>query len=195
MPGGAGEHVGEQNGRVESLRGQLLIASPALLDPNFLRSVILVVEHSDEGAMGLVLNRPTEAVVGETVPPLAALDADPFVHVGGPVQAGTVIVLARFDDPADAALLVFGDVGFFAPDADSAAMRSAAQRIRVFAGYAGWGAGQLEAELDEESWIVEAARAEDVFCETPEALWSNVLRRKGGQYALVARMPVDPSVN
>ena len=180
---------------MDSLRGQLLIASPTLLDPNFLRSVILVVEHSAEGAMGLVLNRPTDAAVGEAVPPLADVDADQFVHVGGPVQPGTVIVLARFGDPEDAALLVFGDVGFFAPEADSDLMRATAQRIRVFAGYAGWGAGQLETELAEESWIVEPARADDVFSDVPEELWSTVLRRKGGQYALVARMPVDPSVN
>ena len=178
-----------------SLAGQLLVASPALVDPNFLRTVILVVEHSEAGTMGLVLNRPTDAVLAEAVPPLADLEDDSFVHVGGPVQPGTVIVLAEFLEPADAAMLVFDDIGFFAPEADVAAMRTAAKRFRVYAGYAGWGEGQLESELEEGSWIVEGPRPEDVFSDEPEQVWSRVLRRKGGQYALLALMPLDPSVN
>src|SRR5579862_4087433 len=97
---------------MESARGQLLIAGPTLGDPNFWRTVVLVVEHSEEGAMGLVLNRPSETTVGEAVPQLAELvDPDEDVLVGGPVQQSGVIVLAEFEDPADAAMIAFGDVG------------------------------------------------------------------------------------
>ena len=181
---------------MESLRGNLLVASPALLDPNFLRTVVLVVEHGEEGALGLVLNRPTEASVEEAVPGLADLvEEGALVFVGGPVQPEAVMVAAELDDPAEAAAIVFGDVGMLPGVEDPATLAAATRRTRVFAGYAGWGAGQLEAELAEEAWIVEAAVPEDVFGEAPEKLWSDVLRRKGGQYAIVARMPSDPSMN
>src|ERR1700749_4955133 len=97
---------------MESLRGQLLVAGPALLDPNFWRTVVLIVEHNDEGALGLVLNRPSETSVGEAVPQLSTLlDSDALGFIGGPVQPSAVIVLAEFEDPTDAALLAFDDVG------------------------------------------------------------------------------------
>ena len=179
---------------MESLRGQLLIASPALLDPNFRRAVVLVAEHGEEGAMGIVLNRLSEATVEEAAPPLATLtDAEDMVRVGGPVQPEAVVVLAEFADPHAAATLVFGRVGFVPGDADLAVVSAAIVRARVFAGYAGWSAGQLEAELREESWIVEPARPEDVF--GGGDVWSEALRRKGGPYRLVALMPDDPSLN
>ena len=180
----------------ESLRGRLLIASPALLDPNFARTVVLVVEHNDEGAMGIVLNRPSTAPVAEAVPPLEELvgDDEP-VFAGGPVEPAALVVLAEFDDPDAAAMLVFGDLGFLRADADPSVLESAARRFRVFAGYSGWGAGQLEAELALASWIVEPPELEDVFTDDPEHLWNAVLRRKGGQFALIATMPPDPSVN
>jgi putative transcriptional regulator len=178
------------------LRGQLLIASPALRDPNFHRTVVLLAEHGEEGAMGLVLNRPSDAAAAEATPTLAHLvEADAVVHVGGPVEPQAVIVLAEFDDPAEAAAVVFGDVGFVPAEADTDELGEHTRRVRLFAGYAGWGPGQLEAELEEESWIVEEPLAEDVFTATPDGLWSAVLRRKGGPYALVATMPPDPSLN
>ena len=180
----------------ESLRGQLLIASPALLDPNFARTVVLVVEHNDEGAMGVVLNRPTTASVAEAVPALEDLvDDDEPIFAGGPVEPAAVVVLAEFDDTEAAAALVFGDLGFLRADADPSVLESAARRFRVFAGYAGWGAGQLEAELALPSWFVETPELEDVFSDDPEHLWNAVLRRKGGQFALIATMPPDPSLN
>jgi len=180
----------------ESLRGQFLVASPALLDPNFTRTVILIVEHNDEGAMGIVLNRPSMAAVAEAVPPLEDLvgDDEP-VFVGGPVEPAAVVVLAEFEDTDAAAALVFGDLGFLRADADPSVLESAARRFRVFAGYSGWGAAQLEAELAEPSWIVAPPELEDVFTDDPEHLWNAVLRRKGGQFALIATMPPDPSLN
>jgi len=181
---------------VTSLRGQLLVASPALVDPNFHRTVVLVAEHTDEGALGFVLNRPSEASVDEVVPVLDSLvDGDEAIHFGGPVERSGVVLLAEFDDPAEAARLVFADVGFLAADPEGDSIDPPTRRVRVFAGHSGWGPGQLEAELERGDWILEPARREDAFCEDPETLWSQVLARKGGQYRLVARMPVDPSLN
>src|SRR4051812_22070714 len=98
---------------IDSLRGQLLIASPGLLDPNFHRTAVLIGEHGAEGAMGLVLNRPSPAGVEDAVPPLAALvEPGACVHAGGPVQPTAITILAEFEDPHDAGLLVFDDVGF-----------------------------------------------------------------------------------
>jgi putative transcriptional regulator len=181
---------------VESLRGQLLVAAPALLDPNFLRTVILVAEHSEEGALGVVLNRPSEATVGEVVPDLASVvELGEPVFAGGPVQPGGVIVLAEFDDPGEAALSIDGDLGFVALESDLDSLSGGTRRARAFAGHAGWGPGQLDGELEEEAWFGAPFRREDAFTDVPEELWSRALLRKGGAYALVARMPLDPSLN
>jgi putative transcriptional regulator len=180
----------------ESLAGQLLLASPALQDPNFERTVVLIGVHSEEGAMGVVLNRPSAVTVGEAAPQLeeAVGESDP-VYVGGPVQPSSIVFLAEFLDPSPAGLLVLGRIGFPAPDAELEQLSEATERVRVFAGFAGWGEGQLEAEIDQGDWIADQAQPEDVFTDDPQQLWSNVLTRKGGSYALVARMPQDPSVN
>jgi len=180
---------------MDTLQGQLLIASPALLDPNFRRTVVLVTEHTDEGAAGLVLNRPSPAEVAELVPQLEPLVEDgEQVWLGGPVQQDAVLVLGEFVDPDDAAVPLFGALGFPSLDEPDDVVPVTTRR-RVFAGYAGWGAGQLEDELAREDWIIEPALPDDAFTETPDALWSEVLRRKGGVYELVARIPEDPSVN
>jgi putative transcriptional regulator len=183
---------------MDSLRGKLLIASPAIVDPHFRQTVVLLAEHTDEGAMGVVLNRAADVTVGETVPALADLAGgdDVVVHVGGPVSANGVTVLAQFLEPERAALLIDEDVGFVPADvADGEDLADAIVRSRVFAGHAGWGAGQLEAEMQEESWIVEEARREDLFTDDPAGLWAAILRRKGGTYALIATMPADPTLN
>jgi putative transcriptional regulator len=182
-------------GMDDSLRGKLLVASPALVDPNFARAVVLITEHNEEGAMGIVLNRPSDAGVGDLVPELAEIAAAGPVFVGGPVQPEALVVLAEFADPAAAAWLVVADVGFIAAEADPDELERAVRRGRVYAGYSGWGEGQLEAELEQEAWIVEPPLPGELFAENPESLWRDVLARKGGQYALIARMPDDPSVN
>jgi putative transcriptional regulator len=179
---------------MDSLKGKLLISSPALFDPNFRRTIVLVAHHDDEGAMGLVLNRPAELPVEVAAPQLVSLvDGDEPVHVGGPVSPESLMVLAEFDNPAESAAPVVADVGFVPADAEPEEIET--RRARVFAGYAGWGAGQLEAELDEGSWIVEEARAEDAFANDPDELWREVLLRKGGAFTLLASMPADPSLN
>ena len=176
--------------------GQLLIASPSLNDPNFWRTVVLVIQHSDEGALGLVLNRPSDTTVEDSVPALGHLVAgDEPLFIGGPVQPSSVMVLAEFEDPGDAALLAFDEVGVLAADAGPEQLSAGVRTARAFAGHAGWGPGQLDAELERDDWILERARHEDAFTTTPEDLWSVVLTRKGGSYALVARLPPDPSVN
>lgn len=181
---------------MQSLRGQLLVAGPGLHDPNFRRTVVLVGEHGEEGAMGVVLNRPSPVTVGDAVPPLAELvDADEVVHVGGPVQPQAIVVLGDFDDVRDAASIVVGSVGFLPGEIEGTDDVPGLSRARVYAGYAGWGAGQLESELEESSWIVAAAHPDDVFTSAPEGLWGEVLRRQGGPFAILATMPVDPGVN
>jgi putative transcriptional regulator len=181
---------------VEPLRGQLLLAAPSLQDPNFARTVVLVGDHDEQGAMGVVLNRPSTLSVGEAVPVLEqALDADTPVFVGGPVQQSSVVLVAEFLDPAEAALIAFGRIGFPSPQAEIGALTQTTERRRVFAGHAGWGPGQLDAELEQGDWILQPAQPDDVFTDTPQTLWGAVLARKGGRFALLARMPADPSLN
>lgn len=179
---------------MESARGQLLVAGPTLLDPNFWRTVVLVVEHNDEGALGLVLNRPSETVVSDAVPDLEELiDGDDLLYIGGPVQPAAVVVLARFEDPSESALIAFEDVGVLGTN--DASETAGMIEGRAFVGHAGWGSGQLDSEIERGDWILEPARRGDAFAESPRDLWASVLTRKGGSYALVARMPPDPSSN
>ena len=181
---------------MDSLRAQLLVASPQLMDPNFARTVVLITEHNDEGAMGIVLNRPATTTVADAAPELENLvDPGDDVFVGGPVQPSSVIVLAEWETPEEVTVPVFDSIGFVGADADPEELIRTVTRARVFAGFAGWSSGQLETELERDDWILEPALPEDVFTRSPEGLWSEVLDRKGGEYALVARMPLDPSLN
>jgi putative transcriptional regulator len=183
---------------MESLRGKLLLAAPVLKDPNFDRTVVFIAEHSDEGAMGLVLNRPSDAPVAEAIPDLdwVAGSEDASVFVGGPVAPNGVIVLAEWEDPSQAVVLVDDDLGFVPGDVeDTGALAAAVRRARVYAGHAGWGPGQLEDELAEDAWIVESPLREELFSDDPEGLWAAVLRRKGREFALLSTMPPDPSLN
>ena len=178
------------------LAGQLLIAEPRLADPNFKRSVVLVLAHDAEGALGVVLNRPTEVPARDVVEELGALvDAEDVLHDGGPVQRDGVVVLADFAEPEESERLVVGSVGMLSDLSEPERLSENVRRVRAFAGYAGWGAGQLEGELQREDWFLEPARVDDVFSATPGDLWSSVLERKGGSYRLVSRMPDDPSLN
>jgi len=174
----------------DSLKGSLLVATPALVDPNFRRTVVLVAEHGEAGAMGVVLNRPSETAVAEAIPELVSLagDEEP-VFVGGPVAVDSLLALAEVEQPDETLELVVGAVAFV-QDPEVPALRG-----RIFVGYAGWSPGQIEAELDEESWVVVPAEPDDVFSDDPDELWSSVLRRQGGPLALLSSMPPDPSLN
>ena len=181
---------------MESLRGQLLVSSPGIIDPNFRRTVVLVCEHNEEGAMGVVLNRPSGTAVAEALPDLESLvEPGEPVYVGGPVQREAVLVLAEFDDPDAAGDIVFDDVGFARGDGDFELLEAATRRARAFVGYAGWGEGQLESELEQLSWLVEPTDGVDLFAEPGADLFAAVLRRKGGAYRVLAMMPDDPSAN
>ena len=160
-------------GQVTSLRGQLLVAGPALVDPNFRRTVVLIGEHGDEGAMGVVLNRASETLVEDAVPPMAALTApDELVYLGGPVQPEAVVVLADFADVEQAEVAVVDSIGFLPGEIEDTSALGELRGVRIFAGYAGWAPGQLEDELEEGAWIVVTARSSDVFTTAPELLWS-----------------------
>ncbi len=173
----------------DSLRGQLLIAAPQLHD-YFRRTVILVIEHTPEGAMGVVLNRTSEARVTDVVPALAALpDSDDLVRLGGPVAPESVVALGDFEDPEEAGTTVLGTLGTLDPEAANESLR----RLRVYAGHAGWAAGQLDGELEQDAWIVAEASVDDPFGDGD--LWAMALGRKGGRYRLLATMPSDPSLN
>ena len=174
------------------MRGQLLIAGATLPDPNFARTVVLVCEHSEDGALGLVLNRPGDLVVGESAPELAdLLGEDALIDSGGPVQTDALLVLAEFEHPEQAGIQGVANGGRVG---DGSEVEDTI-RARVFAGYAGWGPGQLDAELEREDWFVAPAGIDDIFNPDADELWARVLARKGAHFALVARMPIDPSVN
>jgi putative transcriptional regulator len=179
------------------LAGRLLVAAPPLHDPNFFRTVVLLLDHDEHGALGLVLNRPGELAACEVVPRLAALLEDSAIlYVGGPVQQDGVIGLAEYRDPATfGAQPVGGPVGVLDADLDADELAEGIARVRAFQGYAGWGPGQLESELAEDAWIVAPAHAADAFDEEPATLWRRALERLGGRYLMVARMPEDPEVN
>ena len=180
---------------MERIEGQLLIAGGGLFDPNFRQTVVLVVEHGPEGALGVVLNRPSALTVEAAAPALAEITApDERLYVGGPVQPQAAVILAQFAHPDLASQLVFDSVGVIGDEGDELRAPGLVRK-RIFAGYAGWGAGQLDAELESGDWILEAPHADDVFTAGPEDLWSGVLKRKGSQYALLAHMPFDPSTN
>jgi putative transcriptional regulator len=180
---------------MESLRGHLLISSGGLFDPNFRHTVVLIGEHNADGALGVVLNRALDATVRDTVPVLSDLvpTGEPLFE-GGPVQTDGAVLLAEFTHPELADILVFGCVGFLVGEI-SQEVQPGILRARLFAGYSGWGPGQLEAEMARDSWIVEAAREEDVFTDTPDLLWARVLQRKGPEFHRLSRMPYDPSMN
>jgi putative transcriptional regulator len=178
---------------METLGGKLLIAGPSLWDPNFRRSVVLVGHHDEDGAVGVVLNRSADVSVHEAVPPLAELvEPGEPLFFGGPVEPTSVVVLAEFHDPSHAEVLAFGSVGFLPSELGDSSM---VKRARVFAGYSGWGSGQLDAEMDEGSWITVDAVEQDVFHPRPEKLWEDVVRRLPPALATLRTMPADPSTN
>ena len=184
--------------------GRLLVATPLLDDPNFRRGVVLVVEHDpQEGTLGVVLNRPTEVPVDQVLPPWATLVTSPsVVFQGGPVALDSALALARvpgMEDPLGWRALdgvpTGARLGLVDLDAPPEVLAAEVTEFRVFAGYAGWGAGQLRSEIEEGAWFVLAGEPNDVFIDDPEQLWRQVLRRQGGDLALVATFPDDPGLN
>lgn len=180
---------------MESLKGQLLISGGGLYDSNFRHTVVLMGEHDARGAVGVILNRPLSTTVTEAVPPLASLvEGDPPLFEGGPVAQEEAVLLVETTRSGLLDVPVLGSVGFLTGEV-SEALRSEILRARVFVGHAGWGPGQLESEMESEAWILEDAHPDDIFTPSPELLRAQVLRRKGPEYAALARIPFDPSMN
>ncbi len=182
-----------------SWEGRLLVATPELTDGPFRRTVVQLLQHSDsDGALGVILTRPTLTPLGDVLPGWALLAPEPvYVFDGGPVDDDAAICLGRVAPAAapDPSYAVVPGAGWLATvDLDRDA-GDAVQEVRVFAGYAGWSAGQLEGEVDGGTWWVVDALPGDAFTTAPERLWSQVLRRQGLPLALVATCPVDPGMN
>jgi putative transcriptional regulator len=187
----------EQSGE---LTGRLLVATPALGDPNFARAVVLVLDHDEEGALGVVINRPTPVEVAQVLPSWQPFTTSPGVlFQGGPVALDSALGLAVVPGKDDEEPLGFRRVvdGLGLIDLDTPPEILAAEMVdlRIFAGYAGWGSGQLEAELEEGAWYVVESERRDAFTDEPDQLWRSVLRRQGGDLALVSTYPDDPSMN
>ena len=189
-------------GELAPAPGRLLVANPLLPDPNFDRTVVLLLAGGADGALGLVLNRPSETDVAAPLPEWGPLAAEPAVlFVGGPVQHQAVICLARTAaagaDPETGPgwTAVLPGVGTVDLDTDPDGASPRFERVRLFAGYAGWGAGQLEAEIDAGAWWVVDADPGDPFSERPDELWTAVLRRQRFPLAFVSWFPDDPAAN
>ena len=178
-----------------SLAGRLLVAMPGMTDPNFARTVVLMIEHTPDGAVGLVLNRPTQADLLDHLPGWWSAAVNPkVVFVGGPVGEGGGIGMAR--GVGSTPLEGWPEVlGIRAVDLESEPGTDDGLEARVFTGYSGWSSGQLESELSSHGWFVVDGTEEDVFTPNPELLWESVLRRAGGRYAWFATYPTDPRLN
>ncbi len=180
---------------MDTLKGQLLIAGAGIFGAVFRQTVVLVVEHGDQSALGFVVNRPSEMIAAEAAEELARLPLpDPRIYHGGPVQPGAVAILGEFEQGDFAGNLIFGSIGMLGMGPDGI-VTDGVTRAKVFSGYAGWGPGQLENELEEGAWVIEDARVEDVFTRDPEHLWRDVLRRKGGEFVMLSTMSADPTAN
>ena len=179
-----------------STRGQLLVATPPLDDPNFDRTVVLILEHQDSGAIGVVLNRTTHAPVESILPDWAERSAAPgTIFRGGPVSTDSLIGLAMVDDDTDPdAHRIELSVGTLM-SVDLASPDAHVGPTRIFAGYSGWGPGQLEGELAAAAWLVVPAELSDVMTTEPDLLWRTVLARQGGRTAWLAQAPDDLSAN
>ncbi len=172
----------------DSIAGTLLVATPSLIDPNFYRTVVLMLEHDDDGALGVVLNRPLEIPVVEYLADWIDLVADPpVVFAGGPVQPEVALAVGREGTS--------GGAGLRLVDLDATPAAAGVDRIRVFSGYAAWAPGQLESELEEGAWWIFDTEPGDTFKADAEQLWPGVLRRQHGEIALFATLPDDPGMN
>jgi putative transcriptional regulator len=181
--------------------GRLLVATPRLVDPNFAHTVVLVLDVDEDGALGVVLNRPSPVPVGEVLPGWDGVLSGPDVlFQGGPVGTDSALAVADLrgldsDDEPVGFRRLFGSTGIVDLDTPTEIMAPALDRLRVFAGYAGWGSGQLEEEIEEGSWYVLPSAPGDLYDADPERLWARVLRRQPGELAWVSTRPLDPTQN
>jgi putative transcriptional regulator len=178
---------------------RLLVATPTLLDPNFFRTVVFMIEHTPEAALGVVINRPSRADLEDALPEWCHLAASPAVaFVGGPVQPEEAVIgLGRAANPVegDGWQPLLDSVGSVDLGRSPAEIHAEITAVRVFAGYAAWGPGQLDGELALNGWYVVDTHADDILTKEPASLWRSVLRRQGGELAMAANHPLDPRTN
>ena len=184
---------------IDGLTGRLLVATPTLEDPNFRRTVVLVLDHSDDGALGIVVNRPLDVDVAAVLPAWQPYTTNPGrLFQGGPVQLdsalGLVAVPGDGREP-EGVRRIIGSLGLVDLDTPPDALAGDVAGLRIFAGYAGWSSGQLEDEIGEGAWYVVDSEPRDPFTDAPEGLWRAVLRRQRGDLALVSTYPDDPTMN
>jgi putative transcriptional regulator len=180
-----------------SLKGQLLVALPLLNDPNFQRSVIFLIEHNDEGALGVIINRPLDLDATDLLERWGEVFAGSKLSQGGPVSTDSAICLGvpRAVAPGDETTEIVEGLVAVNLEADPAIATALVEKVRVFIGYAGWGAGQLEAEIEEGAWFVCDGGPDDVFSDDPARIYERVLRRQSGQMRFLATYPMDPRMN
>lgn len=181
-------------------KGRLLLATPPLEDPNFDRTVIYVLEHHEDGAIGLVLNRPSDEALEAPLDRWIDLQTAPSsVFTGGPVETNAMIGMATtkvlVDAPTEHLTPISGLIASTDLSADPALVAAHVDSVRVFRGYAGWGGGQLDAEIAEGAWLVLDAEIDDVFSDRPDELWRTVLKRQPGRLSWLALAPDDLSLN
>lgn len=184
----------------EPAPGRLLVATAALVDPNFARTVVLLLDHDEDGSLGVILNRPSSVAVAGVLPDWSpSVDPPEVLFEGGPVSTDSALALACVPEVEGADPIgfrrLFGVTGIIDLDTPREVLAPAITRMRVFAGYAGWGSGQLDGELEEGSWYVVDSTTHDVFDPEPTRLWSAVLRRQPGELAWVSTRPSDPRQN
>lgn len=177
----------------------LLVATPALLDPHFAAAVVLLLDVDDNGALGVVLNRPSGLAVAEVLAPWRDVVTEPEVlFQGGPVgpEGALAVALLHAATPAPVGFReVTGQLGLVDLDTPVELLEGSLAELRIFAGYAGWGVAQLEGEIEEGSWYVVPAVADDIFRDDPTDLWRDVLRRQPGDLAWHSTRPADPDLN
>lgn len=191
-------HRRGHDGFMETTRGQLLVATPLIDAGTFFRAVVLVLNHDEDGALGVILNRPLNADIEEFFPNITELVSSPMLlFQGGPVDVESALavgILQGDQEPIGWQTMV-GNFGLVDLAIPSALVSKEIQGVRVFAGYAGWSAGQLEAEIDEGSWLVVSSRPDDLVNANPKLLWQEVLNRQTGEVRLYASFPDDPNLN
>lgn len=181
--------------------GSALVAAPGLEDPNFRRTVVLIIDHRPSGTLGVVLNRPSDVAVHDVLPLWGPHTTAPSsLYVGGPVQQRAALCVAALPAGVDAErtegmVKVRGSLALVDLDADPDLLAGRVRGLRVFAGYAGWGQGQLANEINRGDWLVVPALPDDVLAPPEVDLWGRILRRQGMPLALLATYPIDPILN
>ncbi|UQX88535.1 YqgE/AlgH family protein [Jatrophihabitans telluris] len=192
-------HDGRDSWQLPPAAHRLLVAAPALSDPEFFRTVVFLIEHDETGSVGVIINRPSHTPVGQILPDWQEVMSEPsVVFQGGPVQRDGALGLGRLAGSTDAGnglRAVSGGLALVDLDAEPSEVAVSAASLRVFAGHSGWSVGQLDDEIADGGWFVVAGGLDDVFSQQPGGLWRTVLRRQSAPLSLLSTYPVDAGLN